>query len=318
RFMPPERAMIFASRLSHSDSERSTRSTRAASGAWPNSPRLKATAARTVSNASVASSCGTRPITRLAARVSRTMSWPATTARPAVRFTSPQITPISVVLPAPFGPSRAKISPWRISRLTSCRAVSPPGYVFDRPSIVRMGCTGAHSTPMPARGGQLLQAGGSSASAQCRQRRGRLRIGSLHRQSEGASLDALQRAHVHDLARHLFVALVAHHHQDGELGGCIHAFGIERALDLPGGPGSGHAARTRILVEAQVMFAPRADDRAFEDRRPAMGAGAGGARVIRRARRSDHATLAPRLRSARLAVPEDEPLPLAPSSKPKS
>jgi hypothetical protein len=31
----------------------------------------------------------------------------------------PQMTPISVVLPAPFGPSSAKISPRLISRLTS-------------------------------------------------------------------------------------------------------------------------------------------------------------------------------------------------------
>ena len=37
----------------------------------------------------------------------------------------PQVMLISVVLPAPFGPSRAKISPRRISRSTLLRALNP-------------------------------------------------------------------------------------------------------------------------------------------------------------------------------------------------
>jgi hypothetical protein len=37
----------------------------------------------------------------------------------------PQMTLISVVLPAPFGPSSAKISPWRMSRLMSFKAWKP-------------------------------------------------------------------------------------------------------------------------------------------------------------------------------------------------
>ncbi len=41
------------------------------------------------------------------------MSWPATFALPPVALTRPQSTPISVVLPAPLGPSSAKISPRR-------------------------------------------------------------------------------------------------------------------------------------------------------------------------------------------------------------
>src|SRR5258708_38384569 len=44
----------------------------------------------------------------------------------------PQIKLISVVLPAPLGPSRAKISPRRISRLTLFRAWKPDAYVFVR------------------------------------------------------------------------------------------------------------------------------------------------------------------------------------------
>ena len=54
--------------FSQSDRSRSTRSTYAGSGARPNRPRLKLAAARTVSNASIASSCGTRPICARAAR----------------------------------------------------------------------------------------------------------------------------------------------------------------------------------------------------------------------------------------------------------
>jgi hypothetical protein len=46
---------------------------------------------------------------------------------PALRIgvTIPQITLISVVLPAPLGPSSAKISPRRISRSTSSSARKP-------------------------------------------------------------------------------------------------------------------------------------------------------------------------------------------------
>ena len=42
-----------------------------------------------------------------------------------VGLTMPQTMLMSVVLPAPFGPSSAKISPWRISRLTSLSAWKP-------------------------------------------------------------------------------------------------------------------------------------------------------------------------------------------------
>src|SRR5690606_30965190 len=96
------------------------------------------------------------------------------------------------------------------------------------------------------------------------------------------------------------------------------ALRIEGALDLPRGPGGGDATGTRVLVEAQVVLAARADDRTLEDRRPAVRTGAGRARVGRRPRDANHATLAPLLRSARLVV-EEEPEPdFAPSSKPKS
>ena len=125
RFMPPDSVMIFASFLSHSDSERSTFSTCAGFFGLPNSPRLNVTVAHTVSNASVDSSCGTSPIFDRAARKSRTMSCPSAITVPPLALTMPQMMLISVVLPAPFGPSSAKISPRRIVRSIAPSALTP-------------------------------------------------------------------------------------------------------------------------------------------------------------------------------------------------
>ena len=74
RFMPPDRVRNLASRLSHSDRSRSSRSMKPGFGALPNRPRLKVTVAKTVSKASVVNSCGTRPILVRAARKSVWMS----------------------------------------------------------------------------------------------------------------------------------------------------------------------------------------------------------------------------------------------------
>src|SRR5262245_20615653 len=63
------------------------------------------------------------------------MSWPSTPTVPALGVTMPQTMLINVVLPAPFGPSRAKISPRRIPRLTPFSACKPDAYVFVRPEI---------------------------------------------------------------------------------------------------------------------------------------------------------------------------------------
>lgn len=68
RFMPPERRRIWVSRLSQSERSRRICSIRAGSLGLPKRPRLKETVARTVSKASVVSSCGTRPILARAAR----------------------------------------------------------------------------------------------------------------------------------------------------------------------------------------------------------------------------------------------------------
>src|ERR1700734_1912487 len=60
------------------------------------------------------------------------MSWPSTVTVPLDGLTMPQMMLISVVLPAPFGPSNAKISPCGISRLMSFSAWKPPAYFLLR------------------------------------------------------------------------------------------------------------------------------------------------------------------------------------------
>src|ERR1700731_4571729 len=88
---------------------------------------------------SVASSCGTRPILERAARYSLMMSKPSALTLPPLGLTIPQMMLMRVVLPAPFGPSRAKISPRRISRLTFFSASKPEAYFFDRLCTEMMG-----------------------------------------------------------------------------------------------------------------------------------------------------------------------------------
>ena len=56
-------------------------------------------------------SCGTRPIRRIAAERCGATSMPNTSTLPELALTSELTTPISVDLPAPLGPSRAKKSP---------------------------------------------------------------------------------------------------------------------------------------------------------------------------------------------------------------
>src|SRR5579871_2347539 len=67
------------------------------------------------------------------------MSWPSASTFPLVAFTIPQMTPMSVVFPAPFGPRSAKISPRRISRLTFLSASKPEAYVLQRPATETIG-----------------------------------------------------------------------------------------------------------------------------------------------------------------------------------
>ena len=71
------------------------------------------------------SSCGTTPMQALAASSSVSMLCPNTRATPAVLLTSEVMMPMSVVLPAPLGPSSAKKSPRSTSRSTPRSACTP-------------------------------------------------------------------------------------------------------------------------------------------------------------------------------------------------
>ena len=91
----------------------------------PNRPLLNLTVLQTVSNEPRVNSCGTRPIIALVLRKSLIISKPSTVTDPDEGEIMPQIVEIKVVLPAPFGPKRASISPLLISKLTALRASKP-------------------------------------------------------------------------------------------------------------------------------------------------------------------------------------------------
>src|SRR5689334_24300373 len=67
------------------------------------------------------------------------MSWPPTVTLPSLRLAMPQMMLISVVLPAPFGPSSAKISPRSMERVTPLSAWKPPAYDLVRSVTETMG-----------------------------------------------------------------------------------------------------------------------------------------------------------------------------------
>src|SRR5947209_3386198 len=66
------------------------------------------------------------------------MSRPAKRMRPACGASSPVSCPMSVVLPAPFGPMMACSSPSGTARVTSSEAVMPPNRLVS-PSITSSG-----------------------------------------------------------------------------------------------------------------------------------------------------------------------------------
>src|SRR5260221_13003762 len=67
------------------------------------------------------------------------MSCPAAVTVPVVGVTMPHTMLMSVVLPAPFGPRSAKISPFTMSRSTFFSACRPEAYVLVRLEIDRIG-----------------------------------------------------------------------------------------------------------------------------------------------------------------------------------
>ena len=122
RFIPPDSVIFRLSRLSHKERRFKIASMRPSSGARPNSPREKRTVPLTFSKGSIMISCGTSEIWRLAASGSLCTSWPPTVIEPDVTLVRPHTAEISVVLPAPLGPSNARISPSLTSKLTDFRA----------------------------------------------------------------------------------------------------------------------------------------------------------------------------------------------------
>ena len=88
----------------------------------PNSPRLKVVVAQTVSNMSVVQLLRHQADQRAGGAVVGDDVMAVDRDLAADGVTIPQMMLISVVLPAPLGPSRAKISPRRMARLTPLSA----------------------------------------------------------------------------------------------------------------------------------------------------------------------------------------------------
>src|SRR3546814_19851951 len=68
------------------------------------------------------------------------MSWPSAVTLPLPGVTMPQTMLISVVLPAPLGPRRAKIPPRRLSRSIALSAWQPYASVLPSALIHTLGC----------------------------------------------------------------------------------------------------------------------------------------------------------------------------------
>src|SRR5258705_11726036 len=78
------------------------------------------------------------------------MSWPPAVTVPVVGVTIPQTMLMSVVLPAPLGPSSARISPFTMSRSTFFSACRPEAYVLVRLEIERIGGMERPIVPSPS------------------------------------------------------------------------------------------------------------------------------------------------------------------------
>ena len=79
----------------------------------------------TVRSMSLVSAWGMTPMARLTASASRETSWPAMIAFPLVTGMSVVIMRMRVLLPAPLGPRRPKISPsatWKVMPLTASKS----------------------------------------------------------------------------------------------------------------------------------------------------------------------------------------------------
>ena len=129
RFMPPLNLSTRSFWRSTSVISSSTSSTRFLS-ASPESPYIrpqKTRFSRALMSGYRAMSCGTTPMVSLTAWGSLTMEWPATAASPPLGRSRQLSMEMVVLLPAPLGPRRLKISPSAMSKLTPSTASTPLG-----------------------------------------------------------------------------------------------------------------------------------------------------------------------------------------------
>ncbi len=126
--MPPENALTFPRARSSNPAKERPNATRSLSRA-PERPYIRPQKTR-FSCADIspykATSCGTTPMLSLTLSGCSRTEWPATVALPAVGARRQESMEIVVVLPAPFGPSREKISPCRTAKLTPLTASRSP------------------------------------------------------------------------------------------------------------------------------------------------------------------------------------------------
>ena len=132
RFMPPEYVSTLALALSVRPICSSTSSTRCfkAEPLMPYMRPQKMRFSRALSMLYKAMSCGTTPITSRTFNDSRVTECPPMMASPLVGLSRHDNTEIVVVLPAPLGPSRLKISPASMAKLTSSTAVASPYFLI--------------------------------------------------------------------------------------------------------------------------------------------------------------------------------------------
>src|SRR6266446_2174011 len=197
------------------------------------------------------------------------MSWPPTDTAPAEGVTMPQTMLMRVVLPAPFGPSRAKISPRRMSRLTRLSASKPEAYVFERFETEMIGgIRAAHSNSCRAdvdlvgvEGEQILD--DEHVVERCFVAPHRVLRPALQREVRGVALEgamrlvagALQPVHLHVLAREVVNRRIASLLEDDGIAAVGNPLALERHANGPAG-GCGLDMRCRLAFHFCSFICP--------------------------------------------------------------
>ena len=152
---------------------------------------MKRAVLMTEAKGSSVTSCGTSPTSDRLRRKSVTTSWPPTVIRPAVGWVMPQIAEISVVFPAPFGPSSARISPSSIARSIPFSASKPEAKVLRSPSTRTM--AGISVSSHSWFGHRHSSAARQGEAAGGHRRRGRSEIAACPRSSKPVPSSAFAR-----------------------------------------------------------------------------------------------------------------------------